>query len=54
MDQSEKRKKAAICGVIAYLQMKESQKNEWSRSGKELIMKNRQMVQTKMFNRRES
>ena len=54
MDQRDKRKQAAICGLIAYLQTRDGYKNEWSRSGKEIIMKNRQMVQAKMFNRRES
>ncbi|MBN2416105.1 hypothetical protein JXO52_09695 [bacterium] len=54
MKELDKKKRAAICGVIAYLQMREAEGSEWSKSGKELAMKNRHMVQTKLFNRRES
>ena len=48
----EKKKKAAICGLIAFLEDDEKRENRWSRSGKEIIMKNRQMVQEKKLNRR--
>lgn len=53
MNKREKKRRAAICGVLAYLQIRESEGNEWSKSGKELAMQSRHMVQTKMFNRRE-
>ena len=53
MTQQEKKRRAAVCGVLAYLQMRDAEANEWSKSGKELAMKNRHMVQTKMFNRRD-
>jgi len=54
MNQHEKRRIAALCGVAAYIQSREGQETKWTRSGKEYTMKNRQLLQIKMFNRRES
>ncbi|MBC8384674.1 MAG: hypothetical protein H8E57_04040 [Candidatus Cloacimonetes bacterium] len=44
-----KKLKAAIAGVIYYLQEKEitekTKHNKWARSGREIIMRNRTLVQ---------
>ena len=45
-----KKLKAAIVGVLYYLQQQEDennskQENDWVRSGREIIMRNRMMVQ---------
>lgn len=52
MADREKLKKAAIMAVMAFLEEEEKSKksvNNWTRSGREMIMKNRHMAQTKLF-----
>ena len=49
-----KKLKAAITGVMYYLQEEENKKvktsrNTWSRSGREIIMQNRMAVQSRSF-----
>ena len=49
----EKLMKAAIAGVLAYLEYEENEKkhseNRWWKSGKEIQMNNRYLIQTKIF-----
>ncbi len=50
----DKKIKAAIVGVIQYLQEKENNKkaeNLWARSGREIIMQNNIMVQRRGLKR---
>lgn len=52
MDDRAKKKKAAIMAVMAFLEEEENSSkkvNNWVRSGREMIMKNRYMAQTKLF-----
>ncbi|MFC1887571.1 hypothetical protein ACFLYK_02050 [Candidatus Cloacimonadota bacterium] len=54
MKNRTKKLKAAIMGVIAYLQQEEQDKNKvarstWSRSSRETIMQNRRAIQTRSF-----
>ena len=53
--EKSKKLKAAIAGVIYYLQEKERDKikkpNLWVQLGRELIMKNRFLVQRRMIRR---
>ena len=51
MDNRAKKKKAAIMAVMAFLEEEDNKKpaNNWVRSGREMIMKNRQMAQMKFF-----
>ncbi|WP_187759812.1 hypothetical protein [Thiospirochaeta perfilievii] len=52
MDKRAKMKKAAIMAVMAFLEEEEKNKksgNNWVDSGRQMIMKNRQMAQTKLF-----
>ena len=49
--------KAAIAGVMAYLEQEEIEQkkdkvNRWRHSGREMQMNNRHMVQTKIFKRK--
>ncbi len=52
MDLKARKKQAAIMAVLAFLEEEENTKqsvSSWTRSGREMIMKNRLMVQTKIF-----
>lgn len=52
MDDRAKKKKAAIMAVMAFLEEEANSKksvNNWIRSGREMSMRNRQMVQNKFF-----
>ncbi|MDD3051808.1 MAG: hypothetical protein PHR06_11795 [Candidatus Cloacimonetes bacterium] len=53
MDRKEKLMKAAIAAVITYLDSEDDKKsyseNRWWKSGKEIQMNNRYLVQTKIF-----
>lgn len=54
MENKAKKLKAAIMGVIHFLQQEENERQEtgqsnWSRSSRETIMQNRLAVQTRSF-----
>ncbi|MCF7792965.1 MAG: hypothetical protein K9N09_03550 [Candidatus Cloacimonetes bacterium] len=52
----DKKLKAAIAGVLQFLQQEKEQSkkkktNQWVLSGRKMIMKNNQLVQRREFNR---
>jgi len=54
--EKNKKLKAAIMGVLYYLQQQEEENsskpdNQWSQSGRRLIMRNREMVQRRVMRR---
>ena len=52
MDERDRKKKAAIMAVMAFLEEEEKsgkKGNKWVESGREMIMRNRYMAQTKLF-----
>ncbi|MDP8202022.1 MAG: hypothetical protein P9M11_07760 [Candidatus Tenebribacter burtonii] len=56
MKNKSKKLKAAIMGILYYLQEQKEEnnskpKNNWVRSGREIIMKNRMMVQRRGLTR---
>ena len=53
---NSKKMKAAIAAVLYYLKEKESEKgnknnNQWAKSGRQIIMRNRKLVQTRGIKR---
>ena len=51
INEYEKKKKAAVCAITAYLTLKENRNSEWNIYSKTAIMDKRQISKSRTYNR---